>query len=74
MTRLNIILPLYCSIFLVTPFPDIPLPNFYMCFPRVHHTISHLMFLIGKAIPMQAWTDPEGSRRLRLPDFKTIGT
>jgi len=28
----------------------------------------------GKAIPLQAWTDPESSRRLRLPDFKTIGT
>jgi hypothetical protein len=28
----------------------------------------------GKAIPSQAWTSPEGSRRLRLPDFKTIGT
>ena len=28
----------------------------------------------GKAIPLQAWTDAEGSRRLRLPDFKTIGT
>jgi len=28
----------------------------------------------GKAIPLQAWADPEGSRRLRLPDFKTIGT
>jgi hypothetical protein len=27
----------------------------------------------GKAIPLQAWTGPEGSRRLRLPDFKTIG-
>jgi len=27
-----------------------------------------------KAIPLQAWTDPEVSRRLRLPDFKTIGT
>ena len=23
---------------------------------------------------LQAWTGPEGSRRLRLPDFKTIGT
>jgi hypothetical protein len=30
--------------------------------------------LSGKAIPLQAWTGPEGSRRLRLPDFKTIGT
>ena len=28
----------------------------------------------GKAIPLQAWTDPVGSRMLRLPDFKTIGT
>jgi hypothetical protein len=27
----------------------------------------------GKAIPLEAWTGPEGSRRLRLPDFKTIG-
>jgi hypothetical protein len=28
----------------------------------------------GKAIPLQALTGPEGSMRLRLPDFKTIGT
>ena len=28
----------------------------------------------GKAIPLQAGTGPEGSRRLRLPDFKTVGT
>ena len=28
----------------------------------------------AKAIPLQAWTDPVGSRSLRLPDFKTIGT
>jgi len=27
-----------------------------------------------KAIPLQAWTGTESSRRLRLPDFKTIGT
>jgi hypothetical protein len=27
----------------------------------------------GKAIPLQAWTGSEGSRRLRLPDFKTVG-
>jgi len=26
----------------------------------------------GKAIPLQAWTGPEGSRRLRLPHFKTV--
>jgi hypothetical protein len=28
----------------------------------------------GKAIPLEAWTGPEGSRRMRFPDFKTIGT
>jgi hypothetical protein len=28
----------------------------------------------GKAIPLQAWTGPQGSRRLGLPDFKTVGT
>jgi hypothetical protein len=27
-----------------------------------------------KAIPVLAWTGPEGSRMLRLPDFKTVGT
>jgi len=28
----------------------------------------------GKAIPLQAWTGPKDSRRMRIPDFKTIGT
>jgi hypothetical protein len=27
----------------------------------------------GKAIPLQAWTGPEGPRKLRFTDFKTIG-
>jgi hypothetical protein len=27
----------------------------------------------GKAIPLQAWTDPKDSRRLRFPDFKIVG-
>jgi len=27
-----------------------------------------------KAIPLQAWTGPEGSRRVRISDLKTIGT
>jgi len=25
----------------------------------------------GKAVPLQAWTGPEGSRNLRFPDFVT---
>jgi hypothetical protein len=32
------------------------------------------MFIFIKAIPLQAWTGPEGSRRLRIPDFKKFGT
>ena len=28
----------------------------------------------GKAIPLQAWTGPEGFRRVRLTDFKTVST
>jgi hypothetical protein len=28
----------------------------------------------GRANPLHAWTGPEDSRSLRLPDFKTIGT
>jgi hypothetical protein len=28
----------------------------------------------GKVIPLQAWIGHESSRKLRFPDFKTIGT
>jgi hypothetical protein len=27
----------------------------------------------GKEIPVQAWTGPEGSRRLKLLDFNSMG-
>jgi hypothetical protein len=36
---------------------------------QLHEEVSVVK---GKAIPLQAWTGPEGSRMLRLPDFKTI--
>jgi hypothetical protein len=35
--------------------------------------ISSFYFAI-KAIPVQAWTNSEGSRMLRLPDLQKIGT
>jgi hypothetical protein len=35
---------------------------------------STILNVISKAIPLQALTGPEGSRKLWLPDFKTIGT
>jgi hypothetical protein len=28
----------------------------------------------GKTMPLEVWNSPEASRRLRLPDFKVIGT
>jgi len=43
----------------VQEFPIIQVST--VCFP-IHK---------GKAVPLQAWTGPEGSRKLRLPDFMT---
>jgi hypothetical protein len=37
-------------------------------------TVLQSLTMLGKAIPLQALTGPEVSRRLRLPDFKKIGT
>jgi hypothetical protein len=43
---------------------------------QTRKALSILVQLILKsgAIPLQAWTDREGSRGLRTPDFKTIST
>jgi hypothetical protein len=38
----------------------------------MHVTIKYI--ITGTAIPLEDWTGPEGSRRLRFPDFKTIVT
>jgi len=35
---------------------------------------TDIITLKGKTILLHAWTGPEGSRRLRLLDFRTIGT
>ena len=41
---------------------------------NIHTGRTVHVIVIRKAIPLQAWTGPEGSRRFRLPDFKTVGT
>jgi len=46
---------------------------------RIVHLDMMKVFILkckgkSKRIPLQAWTDPQGSRRLRLSDLKTIGT
>ena len=33
--------------------------------------IQHIAYK-GKAVPLQAWSGPEGSRKLRFPDFMTM--
>ena len=63
--------------------------NMYICVVvyihiHTHSTYTHTSSLCkyrpirvskkGTAIPLQAWTDPKGYKRLRFPNFKTIGT
>jgi hypothetical protein len=48
--------------------------NLVTMYLQLNIQFSDVMNKAGKAIPLQAWTGPEGSRRLRFPDFKTIGT
>ena len=31
--------------------------------------VAYVVYLFKKAIPLQAWSGPEGSRKLRFPDF-----
>ena len=50
------------------------------CLPHMPH-VPPISFLIrslqqrmvskGKAVPLEAWSGPEGSRKLRFPDFMT---
>jgi hypothetical protein len=55
---------------------------YLQCVHRIKGTVKHNWFVSisykdndkAKAIPLHALSGPEGSSRLRLPDFKTIGT
>ena len=44
---------------------------------RVHYNVNKKSFvnksiyIKGKAVPLQAWSVPEGSRKLTFPDFMT---
>ena len=42
--------------------------------PYIHsyvHTYIHTYLHKGKSVPLQAWSGPEGSRKLRFPNFMT---
>jgi hypothetical protein len=50
----------------------------YFKFMLIKNLMLHVRTLLypvlkGKAISVQAWTGPEGSRMLRFPDFQTTG-
>jgi hypothetical protein len=51
------------------PKPLTPTPN-----QKIPPHSLDFYHLKKKAIPLQNWTGPEVSRRLKLPDFKTIST
>jgi hypothetical protein len=34
--------------------------------------VEAAMFYVLKAVPLQAWSGPEDSRKLRFPDFMTM--
>ena len=36
---------------------------------QLTHSCNHKVK--GKSVPLQAWSGPEGSRKLRFPDFMT---
>jgi hypothetical protein len=48
------------------------IPKIYPFF-YVRHAVELFSKLIhkGKAVPLQAWSGPEGSRKLRFPDYTT---
>jgi len=55
----------------VTKFLFIHLHKTYLQILCVFIPFISGMYILGKAVPLQAWAGPEGSRKLRLPDFVT---
>ena len=49
-------------------------PRYHVNTTQQLHALTLMFSHAGKANPVQVWAGPGGSRRLRLPDFKTIGT
>jgi hypothetical protein len=39
---------------------------------NLHEDCMYVYSHKGKSAPLQAWSDPEGSRKLSLPDFMTM--
>ena len=45
----------------------------YFCakYISVHNKLN-IFYKKGKSVPLQAWSGPEGSRKLRFPDYVTM--
>jgi len=41
------------------------------CTKEEQCSVIHFLSSNGKAVPLQAWRGPEGSRKVRFPDFVT---
>jgi len=40
--------------------------------PSVYFTYGREFLKKGKPVPLHAWSGPEGSRKLRFPDYMTL--
>jgi len=47
------------------------LPGDDLKWPKRVRRITTCLYIKGKSAPLQAWSGPECSRKLRLPDFMT---
>ena len=44
----------------------------YICHQLLsNHSLGYAKEAAGKAVPLQAWSGPEGSKKLSFPDFMT---
>ena len=41
------------------------------CIPNAYYVYMYVCMYVCKAVPLQAWSGPEGSGKLRFPDFMT---
>jgi hypothetical protein len=48
-----------------------PLYKKYLVLKNGKKKVAHAIIKVKAAVPLQAWSGPEGSRKLRFPDFMT---
>jgi hypothetical protein len=49
---------------------DLKFLSYHKCYIKLSHDIN-ISFKCSKAVPLQAWSSPECSKKLRFPDFMT---